>query len=124
MLKALSVVGAVAVAAVLLIPTVSLASRVSEDQTQSRSATVSFGDLNLASQTGVDRLQTRIHGAARQVCGISAPAPLTEVKFNRDCYNGAVASAQPGFDEAVAAARHGVVIVGAGASLIVSAPRQ
>jgi UrcA family protein len=124
MLKALSVVGAVAVAAVLLIPTVSLASPVSEDQAQSRSATVSFGDLNLGSQTGVDRLQTRIHGAARQVCGISAPAPLTEIKFNRDCYKGAVASAQPGFDEAVAAARHGVVLVGAGASLIVSAPRQ
>jgi UrcA family protein len=122
MLKALSLIGAVAIAAALLLPTVSVA-RTVEDQNQNDSTKVSYADLNLASQSGVDQLLVRIHGTARQVCGISAPTSLSEIQYNRNCYAGAVASAQPGFDQAVAGARHGEVIVG-GASLIVSAPRQ
>ena len=121
MLKALSAVGAVAVAAALLLPTASLASTPAADD---QSTMVSYGDPNLASTQGANVLRERIRFAAKDVCGLAGAAALPEIQFNRGCVAGAIASAQPGFDQAVASARHGIITVGTGASLIVTAPRQ
>jgi UrcA family protein len=121
MLKVLSAVGAVAVAAALLLPTASMASTPAADD---QSTLVSYADLNLASQQGAETLRGRIREAAKDVCGLAGAAALPEIQFNRGCVAGAVALAQPGYDQAVASARHGIITVGTGASLIVSAPRQ
>jgi hypothetical protein len=56
------------------------------------------------------------------VCGTSRPVDLESIKASRECVSGAIASAQPAFDEAIAAARRGSVTVIPGASLIVIAP--
>jgi len=58
------------------------------------SVTVSFGDLNLASQAGRDVLYRRVSNAAREVCGNFA---LRELKLNamsRACRADAIADAR------------------------------
>jgi UrcA family protein len=123
MQKALVALGAVAAAAILLIPTAVLASP-ADDDVQLVSKAVAYGDLNLAQPRGVYRLERRINYAAEAVCG--TPRSL-EIQFNtvsKNCISGAVASAKPAFDAAVAAAHRGTVTVTVGASLIVTAPRQ
>jgi UrcA family protein len=123
MLKALTAAGAV-VASALLLPTASLASTASaagDDGIQT--AVVSYADLDLTNSAGTDVLQGRIKVAASGVCGANAtrPAELAAIQADRLCVNEAVASAQPAFNRAIAAARRGSVTV-IGASLIVAAP--
>lgn len=51
---------------------------------------VNYGDLNLASQSGQERLFSRIRAAARSIC---SEDNIEEVKFalmRRDCYDTAV----------------------------------
>jgi UrcA family protein len=122
MLKALTAASAVAVASALLLPTASLASTTSaagEDAVQT--AKVSYADLDLGTTQGSTVLQGRIKVAAAEVCGTARPVELKATDASRQCILGAVASAQPAFEQAVAAARHGSVTV-TGASLIVTAP--
>jgi UrcA family protein len=125
MQKALVALGAVAAAAILLLPTALFAnpSNASGDA-ELVSKAVAYGDLNLSEPSGVYRLERRINYAAEAVCG--TPRSL-DIQFNsvpKRCISGAVASAKPAFDAAVGAARRGTVTVTYGASLIVTAPRQ
>jgi UrcA family protein len=122
MLKALSVGGAVVVASALLLPTASLASTVgAADEDAVQTAKVSYADLDLATTRGSTVLQGRIKVAAAEVCGTARPVELKATGASRQCIIGAVASAQPAFERAIAEARHGSVTV-TGASLIVTAP--
>jgi UrcA family protein len=114
MFKAFSAVAALAVASVLLTPTVSQAA-------ERTSVRVSYADLNLATDFGKDKLQRRIAFAASTVCD---PTDGVDLKFARavtECRNVAIADAQPAFAAAVGRARHGTVEVLDGASLIVTA---
>jgi UrcA family protein len=125
MLKALVALGAVAAASALLVPTVAFADPMSaNDDVELVQASVSYADLNLANASGVSALQYRIKYAAKSVCGTPFAFEILENPDRHICISGAVASAQPAFDAAVAAARNPTVTVTYGASLIVTAPRQ
>ena len=113
MLKTLPAVAALAVATALVIPTVSQAAEQS-------SVRVSYADLNLATDFGVNKLQRRISYAARLVCDTADPL---DMKFERavgECRSLAISDAQPAFEAAVGAHRRGTVTVGAAAALIVT----
>lgn len=114
MLKTLPAFGALIVAALLVVPTVGQAAT-------SNSVRVSYADLNLASDAGLATLEGRVAGAARQVCEIEDSRELVLARATHSCRTGAVASAQPALDAAVAAARKGTVTVLDGAALIISA---
>lgn len=109
---AFAAAAAVAVATALVIPTVSQAAELD-------SAIVSYADLNLASATGADALQRRISVAARVVCGYEESRQYDIVVATKSCRTGAIRSAQPAFEAALAAARHPSVIVGEAASTLV-----
>ena len=116
MLKTLSALAAVAVAAVLVVPTVSQAA-----VADSESVRVSYADLNLTSTIDQNQLQRRIFFAAKVVCG---PSDLRDIKFTNvvaECRDYTIADAQPQFAAAVNAARHGTVEVLDAAALIVTA---
>lgn len=114
MLKTLSALASMVAAATVVVPTVSQA----QDTVSVR---VPYSDLNLASQEGQGRLQTRIFSAAKYVCeGDLRNMDAISVEFA--CRSDAIASAKPAFEAAVAeATRHGTVTV-LGASLIVTKP--
>ena len=120
MLKAFSALGAIAVASVLLVPTASLASTI--DGAELVTASVSYADLNLGQAGDVESLRYRIKGTAQSLCGSSFHYEMVNIG-RRVCVSDAVASAQPAFDAAVAAARRPSVIISTGASLIVTARR-
>lgn len=124
MLKTLPVLAAVAASAVLVLPTASIANTITDNDSEQVTATVSYADLNLANPEGSSELQGRIKTAAQDLCGMPRPVELADVQASRTCVAGALASAKPAFDMAVAAARHGTVTVTTGAALIVTAPRQ
>jgi UrcA family protein len=113
MLKAIPVAAALAAAAALVVPTVSRAS-------ETNSVRVSYADLNLASSSGQHSLQRRIMFAARIVCELEDSRQLPLMAATNACRSGAIAGVQPAYETAGASARHGVVIVGEGAALIVS----
>ncbi len=115
MLKPITAFAALVVASALVVPTVSQA----ED---TNSVRVSYADLDLASGGGQQTLQVRIAGAAHTVCVWDDTKELQLEKEIKVCRGDAIASAQPAYDAAVAAARHGTVIIGAGAALTVTAP--
>lgn len=113
MLKTLTAVAAIAVASALLVPTVSQAE-------ETNSVRVSYADLNLTSGAAQNTLQRRIAGAAREVCVIEDRKDLEIAMATHFCRADAIARAEPAYEAAVAAARHGSVTV-IGAALIVSA---
>lgn len=113
MLKTLPALAALAIAAALVLPTVSQAA-------ERNSVRVSYADLNLTTGFGQNKLQRRVGYAARQVCDTAAPLDL---KFEREvagCRTGAVAAAQPAILAAIGRARHPSVEVLDGAALIVT----
>ena len=78
---------------------------------------VSYGDLNLSSQSGQDRLASRIRSAARDIC---LENNIEQVKFTaarRHCYNKAVNNGLSQMNEAVAARASGTTL--AAATLVV-----
>jgi UrcA family protein len=114
MLKFMSAMAAVAVAATLVVPTVSQAQ-------DTRSTRVHYADLDLASNAGQTALQRRIAFAARIVCENGDARDLTMAPLVLACRDGAIAGAEPAFKAAVAAAEHrGTVTVLDSASLIVT----
>lgn len=115
MLKAIPVAAALAAAAALVVPTVSRAA-------ETNSVRVSYADLNLASDVGQSSLHRRIVYAARVVCQFEDSRQLPIQTATNACRNDAVASAQPAFEAAVASFRHGTVVVGGAAALVVSRP--
>ncbi len=116
MFKAIPALAALGVSCLLLVPTVA-------DAQEFASARVSYADLDLASDAGQVSLARRISSAADQLCGVGTwrGLGLGLVAAGRDCSRDAVASAQPAYEAAVASARHGTVIVGGAAALIVTA---
>ena len=123
MLKALPALGAVVVASMLLIPTVSLAGTMNggaDDEFASQ--VVPYLDLNLARETDIKKLQWRVHYAAEDVCG-GRPLPALQVGVRAGCVRSAVASAKPAYERAIGAARRGTVTVSDATALIVTAPR-
>lgn len=113
MLKAIPVAAAIAAAATLVVPTVTRANEVN-------SVRVSYADLNLASDAGQHSLQRRITFAARVVCEIEDSRQLPLATATNKCRSGAIQGAWPAYEAAVASARHGTVIVGGAAALIVT----
>lgn len=119
MLKAITALGAIAVASALFVPTASLANSMDAELV---SASVYYGDLNLSHSTGVNALSQRIKGTAQSLCGSSFRYELVNGVGRKVCVTSAVASAQPAFEAAVGAARRGSVTI-IGSSLIVSVRR-
>jgi UrcA family protein len=114
MLKAIPAFVAILVAAAFVVPTVSQAA-------ESNSVRVSYADLNLGSDAGQNTLQRRITFAARIACVIEDSRQLDLATATNLCRNDAIGRAQPAYQEAVAQARHGVVIVGGAAALVITA---
>jgi UrcA family protein len=72
----------------------------------SLSRAVHFGDLDLTTWDGADRLRTRVVRAARQVCGQLRDAyPFEQLSTGTRCYREAVQNALVRADEAISAAR-------------------
>ena len=115
MLKMLPALAALATAVTLLVPTVSQAQ-------ETRSARVTYGDLDLTSSAGQGRLQHRIAFAAKSVCDAGSYTDIGMMPIVLACRNEAIAGAQPAFKAAIAAAtdRRGTVTVLDGASLVVT----
>jgi UrcA family protein len=114
MLKALPAFAALVVAAVCVVPTVTQAAELN-------SVRVSYADLNLASEAGQNNLQRRITFAARIACQFEDSRQLDLARAVNFCRSDAIDRAQPAYEQAVAQARHGVVIVGGAAALVVTA---
>lgn len=117
MLKTFSAVAALLVTSALVTPTVSQA-----DET--RSARVSYADLNLASEAGAGRLQGRIAFAAWSVCDGGSYSDLVMMPIVHTCRSDAIAAARPAYEAAVASARQGRIEVLGSAALIVAAPSR
>jgi len=114
MTKAIPIVAALAVAAALVVPTVSQAAEMN-------SVRVSYADLNLASRTGQQALHGRIVHAARTACDMEDSRALALSTVTGACRSSAIERAEPAFEAAVAAARHGTVTVLESAAIVVSA---
>ena len=114
MFKAIPAAAALAVAAVLVVPTVSHAQ-------DTRSMTVSYADLNLTSAIGQDRLQRRVGFAASSVCGQEDSRDFTLVRQVRVCRSGAIEGAQPAVLASINNARHPSVEVLQATALVVTA---
>lgn len=66
--------------------------------------TVSFGDLNLKTDNGVNTLNARVKAEAERLCGPgSGTAPVRQDQAT--CVNAMIASAKPQVDQVVAKAR-------------------
>lgn len=77
------------------------------------SRVVSYGDLNLASKAGEDRLANRIRAAARDIC---FEDNVEQVKFTaarHDCYKTAVSGGFRQMNELIVAKSNGATIVAA-----------
>jgi UrcA family protein len=114
MFKAIPAAAALAVAAVLVVPTVSHAQ-------DTRSMAVSYADLNLASAKGQDRLQRRVNLAASYVCGQADTRDFNWAREVELCRTGALEGAQPAILAAINNARHPSVEVLQATSLVVTA---
>lgn len=68
--------------------------------------TVQTIDLNLAAAEGRERLQWRIKGAVRSLCGETRRAPLVIERDRRACRSFAFASAKPQVEAAIARAQY------------------
>lgn len=77
--------------------------------TITRHATVSYADLNLASDRGVRRLEHRIARAAAEVCDYIPMWGLRETPDYQRCHSAAVSSAKAKVQELTADARRGRV---------------
>jgi UrcA family protein len=104
---------ALTAASALVIPTISQAE-------ETNLVRVSYADLNLGSDSGQHILQRRIAAGARTVCVIEDSKEIELRSATNACRSDAIASAQPAYDAAVAAARHGTVTVIGAASLAVT----
>lgn len=71
---------------------------------------VSYADLNLASAEGRARLDRRIAGAARSICGTYFPTDLRTFALVQDCREEAIASAR--IPTAVASNDRAVLLTG------------
>jgi UrcA family protein len=63
---------------------------------------VGYGDLDLGSPAGLDRITHRLRQAAERVCGESGVRPLRESIARRHCVVTAIESARPRLEQAIA----------------------
>ncbi|MBS3961356.1 MAG: UrcA family protein [Sandarakinorhabdus sp.] len=68
------------------------------------SGEVAFGDLNLATDKGVETLKSRVEVEARKLCGVPDTTPRGRINQNK-CYDSVLASADPQIERLSAAAR-------------------
>ena len=80
---------------------------------------VSYADLNLRSQAGLQVLQARVRRAASTICLEPQVRELPRVIAARNCYNSAMARAQDDIERV--AGKFGTVTVAGGAPTIVVA---
>lgn len=106
-------VAAVFAASVLVAPTVSQAET-------TNSVRISYADLDLATKVGQHKLQGRMAYGARVVCEIEDSRQLLLASATNACRSDALASAQPAYEAAVAAARRGTVEVLGASAIVVS----
>lgn len=64
-----------------------------QEMVTQRSKIVQHGDLNLASDTGIDTLRHRIRRAAKSVCGSVGITSIINVRRVRECVDGARSNA-------------------------------
>jgi UrcA family protein len=81
-----------------------------------RSMKVSYSDLNLRSDSGVEILNRRVRHAANIVCGVSRGTPLGEYQRSRKCYRKSVSRATHAVKVAVARVRGGTQFASANGS--------
>ncbi len=62
---------------------------------------VPYSDLNLGSENGVARLQSRVKYAARKICYSDGRLPLAVIAKERECYVDAMAGAEPQIADAI-----------------------
>ena len=98
--KALFVTAAVAASGGVATPAMA------EVEGEYRTTTVSYADLDLASEAGVARLNSRIKFAARQVCGIANLDLRAAPEISR-CREAAIEHATRATVTVIAAARRG-----------------
>ena len=114
-MKTVTAAAAVLLSAALVVPTVSQAQDV-------ESVTVSYADLDLATDYGQNRLGRRIAFAAESVCDLGeTAAELRLAQATKACRSESIASVQPAYLAAIDGARRGTVTVGASAALPTSA---
>jgi UrcA family protein len=113
MLKTIPALAALGVSAMLLVPTATQA----QDLPTAR---VSYADLDLASDVGQHSLIRRMTYAADQLCGVGKWKQIGLVADASACSKDTLAGAQPAYEQAVASARRGTVIVGGAAALIIT----
>jgi UrcA family protein len=113
MLKTIPALCALAVAVLLVTPTVSQAA-------EGNTVRVSYADLNLASAPGQYALRGRLSDAARTVCELEDSRALAIAAATKLCRGEALQRAEPAYEAAVAAARHGSVTVLESAAIVVS----
>lgn len=74
--------------------------------------TVSYADLNLANDNGVQRLTHRVRNAAKQVCGAAGQdiRPLPTVMISQRCYRDSMTRASDDIQVAVDHVRNGTQV--------------
>jgi UrcA family protein len=70
-------------------------------------ATVKYGDINLASDTGVAQLSRRVQRAAVQLCGVVPARDMAERKSVSECQSDVIADASTKLQPVLAAAGQG-----------------
>jgi UrcA family protein len=73
-----------------------------------KSVTISYADLNLASEEGADRLESRIRSAARKVCGPPENRSVRAMSDYRQCYKTAFNGGKKAMVTLVAQAESGI----------------
>jgi UrcA family protein len=79
---------------------------VASPQTESRTVTVNYADLDLESAAGIESLYARIRSAAKKVCGSAERHDFAAQADLRSCREAALEQAVAKIDNAALAARH------------------
>lgn len=87
---------------------------------ESKSKEVQYGDLDLSTASGQNRLKTRVKQAVKQVCGSPRAMTLKDHMDQNNCESNAIAEAMPKAERQIAiyaetrqlAARDGAALVG------------
>jgi UrcA family protein len=88
---------------------------------QIKTTHVRFGDLDLSTKQGADRLRQRIRTAAGRVCGFRIANDLSNRVDTLRCRDAAIANAEPQVERLIAGYQAGTIV--ANASLAVSRAR-
>ncbi|WP_438728603.1 UrcA family protein [Parasphingorhabdus sp. DH2-15] len=107
MRKLTKTLSATAIAALITIGTTGAAQANHDMNRSSTTVTVAYGDLNLASEDGAKRLENRIRGAARKVCGHQPNRNITAINDYNQCYKTAISSGKRAMVTLVAQAKSG-----------------